>query len=631
VWLWVQRRRPFFVAILHLVFAALSWYLAYALRTEQADPWNHENGGVFWSALALLLTIRFGMFLAFDLFRGMWRYVSMSDLMNIMRAVTLGSVLFVPLVVFWLAPISGGPYSKSVLVVDWAFCILLLGGVRFAIRSFREVFVPMRQGANRVLIVGAGDAGEMLLREMKAHQHLSYEAVGFVDDDPLKKGWKIHGLRVLGKLEDLPKIVERETIDEVIVSIPSATGVEMQRVLSFCRDLPVRLRRLPTHGDIVRLTQIRSVNLDDLLERPPIHLDEEQIGEGLRGQRVLITGAGGSIGSELVRQIAPFEPEGVGLLDWSENSLFFLERELLDRFPGLSFELIVADIRDRERMERLFTDGGYQHVYHAAAFKHVPLMEGNPLEAMKNNIGGTRTLAECAMRHGVGRFVFISSDKAVRPTSVMGATKRAAELMVSGFEGGNTDFLSVRFGNVLGSMGSVVPLFRRQIREGGPVTVTDPEVVRYFMTIPEAVQLVLQAGAMGRGGEIFLLDMGEPVKIVDLARKLIRLSGFQPDVDIPIRFVGLRPGEKLYEELLVDVESSGRTEHEKIWILDRDSVPPERIAHGIEDLLVAAYAADLPRAMRALSSLVPEYEPNNPEYRRLLDESREGTARGSGR
>jgi len=615
------------VAILHLLLVGLSWYLAYALRTEQGDPWNHENGGVFWPALALLLLIRFGMFLAFDLFRGMWRYVSMSDLMNIVRAATLGSVLFVPLVVFWLGPMMEGSYSKSVLVVDWAFCILFLGGVRFAIRSFREVFVPMRQGANRVVIVGAGDAGEMLLREMKAHQHLSYEPVGFVDDDPLKKGWKIHGRRVLGKLDDLPRIVERETIDEVIVSIPSATGKEMQRVLTICRDLPVRLRRLPTEGDIVRLTQIRSVNLEDLLERPPIRLNEQQIRDGLRGRRILVTGAGGSIGSELVRQIASYEPERIGLLDWSENSLFFLERELLDYYPGLSFDLIVADIRDEERIERIFVDGGYQYVYHAAAFKHVPLMESNPLEAVKNNIGGTRVLAECAIRHGVGRFVFISSDKAVRPTSVMGATKRAAELMLSGLAQDGTDFLSVRFGNVLGSMGSVVPLFKRQIRDGGPVTVTDPEVVRYFMTIPEAVQLVLQAGAMGRGGEVFLFDMGEPVKIVELARKLIRLSGFQPDIDIPIRFVGLRPGEKLYEELLVDADSSRRTEHEKIWILDRDSVAPESVALGISELLAGANAADVARAVRALSALVPEYEPNNPEYRRLLEGSREGLPR----
>ncbi|MEN8151293.1 MAG: nucleoside-diphosphate sugar epimerase/dehydratase [Planctomycetota bacterium] len=609
MWLWVKRRRPFFVAIFHLLLTAVSWYVAYSLRTERTDPWNDLYGGVFFTGLALLLVIRFGMFFAFDLFHGMWRYVSIADLASIVRAVSLGSALFAPFVVFWLGPQSGGPHSKSVLVVDWALSILLLGGVRFAIRSFREVFVPMRRGANRVVIAGAGDAGEMLLREMKAHTHLSYEPVGFVDDDPLKKGAKIHGLRVLGGIEDLPRIVERETVDEVIVSIPSATGTEMNRVLDVCRDLPVRLRRLPTEGDIVRLTQIRTVNLEDLLARPPIRLNERQIREGLRGQRILVTGAGGSIGSELVRQIAVHGPERIGLVDWSENSLFFLERELLDRFPGTRFDLLVADIRDAARIDRVFAKGGYHHVYHAAAFKHVPLMEGNPLEAVKNNVGGTKALAECAIRHGVGRFVFISSDKAVRPTSVMGATKRAAELMLSGCRDSGPEFLSVRFGNVLGSSGSVVPLFHRQIRDGGPVTVTDPEVVRYFMTIPEAVQLVLQAGMMGRGGEVFLLDMGEPVKILDLARKLIRLSGFQPDVDIPIRYVGLRPGEKLYEELLVDEESSRRTEHEKIWVLERDSDPPERISAAVDDLLAAAEAADLPDAMRALGSLVPEYRP----------------------
>ena len=383
MWLWVKRRRPFFVAVFHLILTAVSWYLAYSLRTEETDPWNHRYGGVFWTALVLLLVIRFGTFLAFDLFRGMWRYVSMRDLGNIVLSVTLGTALFVPLVVFWLGPRAGGWYPKSVLVLDWALCILLLGGVRFAIRSFREVFVPMRRGANRVVIVGAGDAGEMLLREMKIHQHLSYEPVGFVDDDPLKKGAKIHGLRVLGRLEDLPKIVERETVDEVIVSIPSATGKELGRVLDICRDLPVRLRRLPTEGDIVRLTQIRPVNVEDLLERAPIRLNERQIREGLRGQRILVTGAGGSIGSELVRQIATYGPERIGLLDWSENSLFYLERELLEKFPDLSFRMAIADIRDAARMDGIFADGAFHHVFHAAAFKHVPLMEDNPAADMR--------------------------------------------------------------------------------------------------------------------------------------------------------------------------------------------------------------------------------------------------------
>ena len=624
LWDWVQRHRAIFVAVLHVVFTAVAYYLAFALRLDRVDPWSVQYGRFFFAALPLLLLIRFGTFLAFDLFRGMWRYVSIPDLMNILRATTLGSVVFAPIAILWLA--RGQHYSLSIFVLDWAFCLLLLGGARFAIRAFRETFAPMRQGRHRVVIAGAGDAGEMLLREMKTHSHLSYDPVGFVDDDPRKQGVKIHGVKVLGPIESLSRIVERETVDEVIIAMPSATGVQTQRILDVCRDLPVRLRKVPTQGDIVRLTQIRDVDLEDLLGREPIRLDEARIREQLRGARVLVTGAGGSIGSEIVRQVARFGPARICLLDWSENALFFLDRELRDHDSELAFDTIVADIKDARRMESLFREGRFDCVFHAAAFKHVPLMETNPVEAVKNNVIGTEVLAQAARRHRVGKFVLISSDKAVRPTSVMGATKRAAEILLGTMAGGPTQFLSVRFGNVLGSQGSVIPLFKRQIAAGGPVTVTDPEVVRYFMTIPEAVQLVLQAGAMGRGGEVFLLDMGEPVRIVDLARKLIRLSGFRPDEDIAIRFVGLRPGEKLFEELLVAEEGIERTEHEKIWVL---GVPPRAMIDepaALAALVEAAEAGPEASLIRALSHVVPEYCPNNASLAAHLEKSPEKRA-----
>jgi FlaA1/EpsC-like NDP-sugar epimerase len=406
-----------------------------------------------------------------------------------------------------------------------------------------------------------------------------------------------------------------------VVAIPSASGRQMSRILEVCRGTTARLRRVPSEQDIIRLTSIRDVDVVDLLSRPPVRLDVAQLRAELSGNRVLITGAGGSIGSEIARQVAAFEPEHLCLLDWSENSLFFLERELLDRFPGLKFTLCVADIKDAGRVGRIFREGRFHHVFHAAAFKHVPLMESNPVEAVMNNVSGTGLLAECARRHNVKKFVLISSDKAVRPTSVMGATKRAAELVLSAMPRDRTQFLSVRFGNVLGSQGSVIPLFKKQIEAGGPVTVTHPDVVRYFMTIPEAVQLVLQAGVMGQGGEVFLLDMGKQVKIVELARKLIHLSGFRPDEDIKIEFVGLRPGEKLYEELLVEAEGGTKSAHEKIWVLNGSAPDPAETARLVEALLDSARQGDIVALIRNLRELVPEYHPNNARFQEMLGEA----------
>lgn len=616
---WFLKYRGIPVAVLNVVLAALAFYTAFALRLETFTPWERIYGRFFWSALLVVVGVRFLTFLAFNLFRGMWRYVSISDLMNILRAVSLGSVLIAPIVIYGLA--GGRDFSGSVFILDWAFCVLFTGGVRFAIRAFRETFSPMRDGGRKVLIVGAGDAGEMLLREMRIHRHLAYRPVGFVDDDPGKVGLEIHGVSVLGGISDIPEIVEREDVDEIVVAVPSATGVQMERILDACAATQVRLRRLPSEQDIIRLTSIRDVDVVDLLSRPSVRLDTDKLRAELSGARVLVTGAGGSIGSELVRQIASFAPEHLFLLDWSENSLFFLERELVGRFPGLQFTLCVADIKDRERIDQIFKEGRFQHVFHAAAFKHVPLMESNPVEAVKNNVAGTRGLADCAHRHHVKKFVLISSDKAVRPTSVMGATKRGAELLLSAIPRDRTQFLSVRFGNVLGSQGSVIPLFKKQIKAGGPVTVTHPDVVRYFMTIPEAVQLVLQAGVMGHGGEVFLLDMGKQVKIVDLAKKLIALSGFRPDEDIKIEFTGLRPGEKLFEELLIDAEGVTKSAHEKIWILNGEAPDPVAVTRRVVALLNSANCGDVTALIRDLRELVQEYRPNNGRFQEILGEA----------
>ncbi len=616
---WFLRHRGIPVALLNIVLTAMAFYAAFALRLDTLTPWAEHYGRFFWPALLIVSGVRFLTFLMFNLFRGMWRYVSISDLMNILRAVTLGSVLIAPIVIVGLY--GGVDYSKSIFVLDWALCVLFTGGVRFAIRAFRETFSPMREGGRKVLIVGAGDAGEMLLREMRIHKHLAYRPVGFVDDDKVKQGRDIHGVLVLGSTEDIPRICEQYGVDEIVVAVPSASGRQMERILEVCGETSARLRRIPSEEDIIRLTSIRDVDVVDLLSRPPVRLDEEKLRSELNGSRILVTGAGGSIGSEIVRQVAAYGPEHLCLLDWSENSLFFLERELLDGFPDLRFSLCVADIKDSERINQIFKEGGFHHVFHAAAFKHVPLMESNPIEAVKNNVAGTGGLARCAHRYNVKKFVLISSDKAVRPSSVMGATKRAAEILLSSIAEDRTQFLSVRFGNVLGSQGSVIPLFKKQIRAGGPVTVTHPDVVRYFMTIPEAVQLVLQAGVMGRGGEVFLLDMGKQVKIVDLAKKLISLSGFRPDEDIKIKFVGLRPGEKLYEELLVEAEGVLKSAHEKIWVLNGTPPDPVDTTRLVTSLLDSADRGDITALIRDLKELVPEYLPNNPRFQEILGEA----------
>ena len=609
----VYRNRLIIVFVLTSLIIISSLLLAYAVRFDFSIP------SPYWSRIGSLLPavliIKLVVFRQFGCFKGWWRYVSMPDLVQIVKANFLGSFIFV---VYAVLVYRLDQIPRSVLILDGIFCFLVIGGVRFVTRAFREHYLPMQQGAGLrqtcALIVGAGDAGQLIAREIRSNPQLDIELIGFIDDDPIKRKGTFQGLTVLGSQIDLDRIVKKHGVDEIIIAIPSAAGKQIQKIVERCRESSVKFRILPGVGELidgrVSIQQIRDVDLNDLLGREPIFLDEVQINHYLQGKRVLVTGAGGSIGSEICRQVARFDPQKLILFENAETPLFLIEQELSKQYPQLPIVPIIGDVRNRSRVNVIFDEQLPQVVFHAAAYKHVPMMEHNPAEAVNNNIQGTRLLADAADDIGVEKFVMISTDKAVRPTSVMGTTKRVAELYVQSLNNkSKTNFVTTRFGNVLGSNGSVIPTFKEQIEKGGPVTVTHSEVTRFFMTIPEATQLVLQAGSMGSGGEIYLFDMGEAVKIQFLAEELIRLSGLQPHEDIEIVYTGLRPGEKLYEELLLDDEGVLPTSHHKICIAR--SITPEHaeLVAMIDDLIAAAKALDLPGIKVNLQLLVPEYTP----------------------
>lgn len=513
------------------------------------------------------LTVMYlGVFYAFRLYNRVWAYASLGELVAILESVTLGCMCAAALIL-----VTGSPLPYSVVAMYWAFIIIMVGGSRLAWR----IIISCRRAKSgepckRALIVGAGDAGAMVARELNTHQG-SIIPVGFIDDDPAKKRLSLLGLPVLGGRSDIPSIVNRYKIDLIIIAMPSVESGVVREIVEICRGTKAELKILPgmyqlINGD-VSVNNLRSVQLEDLLHREPVLVDLEEVAGYLRDETVLITGAGGSIGSELCRQVAVIGPRKLVLLGHGENSIHSIWLELQEKFPDLLLAIEIADIREREKIDIVFNKHCPGVVFHAAAHKHVPLMELHPDEAVKTNIFGTRNVVEAAGMTGVKVFVMVSTDKAVNPSSVMGATKRIAEFIVQNQNGGcGTIYTAVRFGNVLGSNGSVVPIFQRQIAGGGPVTVTHPDMKRYFMTIPEAVQLVIQAGAIARGGEVFILDMGSPVKIVDLARDMITLSGLEPGKDIQIKFTGMRPGEKLEEELLTAEEGAGATKHRRIFI-----------------------------------------------------------------
>lgn len=607
----IVRYRRVFVVATHLVMWTASLLLAFALRFDFSFPGAYRP--LIAQMLALSLVIRTVVHWRLGLFHGLWRYSGMRDLRSLLKAATASSVIF------WAAwaYAASGTFPRSIFILDWAFGILIVGGVRFSIRTVREVAVESAASKNesrrRLLIIGAGDAAEMLMREIVRSYGRRYETVGFLDDNPAKHGARIHDIPVLGPIASLNDIAAREKIDEIILAIPSMSGREVRHVFELCRPTGAQIRIVPGLDSVidgrVTMSQLTEVKIEDLLRRDAVSLDIESMEAFVHGRTVLITGAGGSIGSELCRQICRHSPSRVLLVEQAENSLYQIERVLRVEHPDIDVVPYIADICDRRRLESIFEKERPNVVFHAAAHKHVPMMEANAGEAIKNNVFGTKKVADLAARFFAEKFVMVSTDKAVNPTSIMGVSKRVAEIYIQALSReSRTQFVTVRFGNVLGSAGSVVPLFREQIAKGGPVTVTHPEMTRYFMTIPEACQLVLQAGAMGKGGEIFVLDMGEPVKIVELARDLIRLSGLDPDRDIEIRFTGIRPGEKLFEELSVDEEAVDKTRHPKIFIGKTRRNELADVERGLEQLHAVSDGADIEAVKLAFADLVPEYD-----------------------
>ena len=571
---------------------AVAWVLAFNIRFDYGVPPRYQH---FLSVAVILVVVgvKILTFILFGLYDHWWRYVSIRDIWRSLLAVTVGSVVAVMAIYFW-NPVPGFRLPRGIIVIDWLILLGLVAGSRLAARTLFE-----RPGRRRfvargrdVLVVGAGDAGQLILREMLKNPNLGYAPLGLVDDDPRKKNLRLHGVRVLGTTDDLRHLLRDNRPDEVIIAIPSAAGETRQRIVNVCRDEGVPVKTLPAvheliSGDINLASQLREVQVEDVLGREAVDIDLAAIASYLSGETVLVTGAGGSIGSELCRQIAALGANRIVLVDHAENALVDIERELAYERRFNSSVPVLADVKNRAKMRRVFDRFRPGVVFHAAAYKHVPLMEANPIESVRNNVFGTSVVAEVASEFDCKRFVLVSTDKAVNPKNVLGQTKAVCEWIAEAAaarEHNGTQFISVRFGNVLGSSGSVIPLFRRQITRGGPVTVTHPEMTRYFMTIPEAVQLIIQAGAIGESGEIYVLDMGPPVKIIDLAHNIIRLSGKEPDVDVHIEFIGVRPGEKLHEELWAREEDAEPTTHPKILRCAGSPVEPSWLEDELADL-----------------------------------------------
>jgi FlaA1/EpsC-like NDP-sugar epimerase len=561
------------------VMIAAAWYLAFQLRFYfEVPPWYER---MLRETLWLVLAIKLVVFVAFGFYQRWWRYVSTRDMWRALLGVGVGSVITV-VAVYFFYPVEEFRLPRGVALVDPLLLLAFVAGSRLLARTLIE---RPKSGlvarGKEVLIVGAGDAGQLILRELQRSKVLEYTPIGLVDDDPRKRGMRLHGVRVLGPTSNLRTILRNNRPDEVLIAIPSAPGETRQRVVEIAREENVPVKTLPglyelLQGDLDLARQIRPVQVEDLLGREPVEVDFAAITSYLQGQTVVVTGAGGSIGSELCRQIARADPARIVLVDQSEAALFEIERELVDERGFTAGFPVLADVKNRSRMRQVFEKYAATVVFHAAAYKHVPLMEANPLESVRNNVLGTRVVAEAAMEAGVGRFVLISTDKALNPNSIYGQSKTLCEWIVAAHGGSDvqTRFVAVRFGNVLNSRGSVIPIFRRQIERGGPVTVTDPEMTRFFMTIPEAAALVIQAGAIGGRGQIFVLDMGKPIRILELARNMIRLSGKDPDKDIEIKFIGARPAEKIHEELFAEGETWRPTAHAKILALDVDPIDP---------------------------------------------------------
>ena len=601
------RLRSPLVAFFHdLSIVPLAWFAAYWLRFNFASiPELYIAQAWLW--LPLLLVAQGGAFIYFGLYRGDWRFASMPDLLRIIKAVTVGTLLCMA-VIFLFTRLQNIP--RSVFPAYWLLLIAALGTPRFFYRWIKDRKLYLGKG-ERVLIVGAGRAGEMLVRDLLRDPQRTLEPVGFVDDMKHKQGADIHGIRVLGSCDQLPKLVNRLEVDIVLLAIPSARSPQIRRIVEYCEAANVPFRSIPCMQDLlagrVSIDTLREVSIEDLLGRDPVTLDREAISNELSGRCVLISGGGGSIGTELCRQVARLAPSKLVVLENCEYNLFRIENEMRYSFPDMALQSVLGDVADEATVEHLYSTHKPDITYHAAAYKHVPMLESQVRQAIQNNVCGTRTMALAADRHGCDAFVLISTDKAVNPANIMGASKRIAEIFCQNLnQRSATRYITVRFGNVLGSDGSVVPLFREQIERGGPVTVTHPEMIRYFMTIPEACQLILQAEAMGSGSEIYVLDMGEPVRITYLAEQLIRLSGNEPGKDIEIVYTGLRPGEKLFEELFHEKEQLTGTQHEKIFLARHRQIEWELLDRTIGELETACTTYNEKSLLKGIATLVPE-------------------------
>ena len=613
-WLYIWKNRWF--AFLHdTAWVALAIYLAFSFRFDFGVI-PEVNMKAAWHLLWAALPVQMVSYWYYRLYRGIWRFASLPDLFRILKAVVVGA-LITYFILFIAIRLEAMPRSTLVL-----YPLILVGGLagmRLLYRWFKDRKLNLSAGkGKRVLIVGAGRAGELLVRDILKGDR--FYPLGFLDDSKKKQGMDIHGVRVLGGLSELQDYAAELMIEEVLIAMPSAPGELLRELVKQCADLKLVCRTVPSIQEMneqhAQVGNLRSIGLEDLLGREPVNLDSQRVSHFIKGKRVLVTGAGGSIGSELCRQLLAHKPDRLIMLDHAEFNLYRIDRELQDEAYYACCTPILADIRDAVRMTRVFQDCRPEVIFNAAAYKHVPLVENNPVEGVKTNVLATCLLADMAAEYGCGYFVQVSTDKAVNPTNVMGATKRMAEIYCQNLDArSETAFVTTRFGNVLGSAGSVVPLFQQRIEAGGPVTVTHKDITRYFMTIPEAVALILQAATMGRGGEIFVLDMGEPVKILDMAEQMIRLAGLVPYQDIDIVFTGLRPGEKLFEELFHASEALRGTSHAKLMLSDARVVDWDEVQRHLQEMRQACDRFDVPQLVRCLKRLVPEFEPDQRLFR----------------
>ncbi len=610
--------------LLDWFFFIISIFLAFFLRFEFSIPQKYIPI-IMYALLREIIIFFMFYFLVFKIYRTLWEYFSLDALKDLTLALTFEKLNFYLLGMIF--PLEG--YPRSIFVISYVLSLIMLFSLRAFIRWFYETFKhpkPLNNHYKNVIIIGAGDAGEKILREIKTHKELNYNVVGFLDDDKNKIGKIIHGVKVLGPIFSLHQIAKNNSVHEVLIAIPSAPSSLIRDIVGMASKLKIPVKTLPGIWELidgrVSINKIRNVRIEDLLERDVINLDSEKIREYIKNKKILVTGAGGSIGSEICRQVAKYEPEKLILLGRGENSIFNIEMELKKYYPDLSLKSYIADIKDRDRIFYVFEKERPQIIFHSAAHKHVPLMEENPDEAIFNNVFGTINVMDASIHVGAEKFIFISTDKAVYPANIMGATKRIGEMLVKFYNShSKTSFIAVRFGNVLGSRGSVLEVFKKQLESGGPITITDPEMERYFMTIPEAVGLVLQAGSIGTSGDIFVLDMGKPVKILDLAKNFIELSGHSVD-DIGIKIIGLRPGEKLKEELWEKEEKIEKTSHPKIYkIVSSMGIDRNTFNRKLQELLESAKKREKKEIERVIIGLIPTYKKDMNLTKKVIKES----------